>query len=74
MPKDFRGQEIEVGDRVVYASGGRYTTRMIANVVAVKKKVKIVPFRAGRVSSMLDDYLWVEPESCFAIEKFKGEQ
>ena len=77
MPKDFRGQELEVGDTVVYVSGGRHTTRIIAEVIEIKKKVKVISLAQDRTPlaypSHLDPGMWVQPYNCFAVDKFKGE-
>lgn len=77
MPKDFRGQELEVGDIVVYVSSGRYTDRIIGQVIDLKKKVKLQRVNRKTLQPIEDTnelyYAWVEPENCFAVSKFKGE-
>lgn len=63
MPKDFRGQELEVGDRVVYVSAEG--VRMVAEVIAVKNKIEL--------RGPLGDEFWAKAENCFAVDLFKNE-
>ena len=70
MPKDFRGQEIEVGDRAIYVySYGSGLLRSIVEVLDVKTKVKVGIFRQGK----LVNQKWTNGESLCCVEYLKGE-
>ena len=68
MPKDFRGQEIEVGDRVLYVSSVHHHIRYVAKVIKVQKRVQILS-----ENPKVTHPDWVESTSCFLVEVFKNE-
>jgi hypothetical protein len=74
MPRDARGVPIEVGDRAVYVSTGRYAVRAVVQVIEVKKKVKVVPLQQDRTFLGLDkEGVWADGYSIFLVERFKDE-
>lgn len=68
MTKDFRGQELEVGDRVLYVSSTHHYRRYVAKVIKIQKRVLILS-----EDPKVAHPEWVESTSCFLVEVFKNE-
>lgn len=72
MAKDFLGAEVEVGDKAVYVSTGRYAMRAIVEVVEIKTKVRIFVLKNDRGTYHDNDSFWADSGSLFVVEKFKS--
>jgi hypothetical protein len=74
MAQDMLKAEVEVGDRAVYVTSGRYTQRGIIEVLEVKKRARVrwLQVSPRRYSDDDPTGFWIEPGSLFLVEKFKG--
>ncbi len=70
MARDARGAEINVGDTVVYVSGGRYVKRGVARVEKVtESRVTLSDWDAVGGGYRTSKPSWAEGFSCFVVER-----
>ncbi len=71
MAKDMLGAEVEVGDTGVYVTSGRYTTRGIVEILAVKNRATVRWIKSDR-TQYSDGSFTIDTSSLVLVDKFKG--
>lgn len=73
---DHLGHELAVGDRVVWTTYGRYPVTHIAEVLEIRKRVKVQPIRRvrGHWAAPEREYpSWTDARCLVAVERFPGD-
>ncbi|UJQ87173.1 hypothetical protein SEA_BAILEYBLU_35 [Arthrobacter phage BaileyBlu] len=68
--RDARGVEIQIGDVVVYTTGGRNWRRSVGRVAEIKTNVRLVDadnLKSARYSWGREEY-WAAPSSCIIVD------
>lgn len=67
--RDLAGKVISVGSRVAYFSGGRYDSINIAEVVEIRKRVKVKILRSSRGGWNDGNETWTEIDRLVVLEQ-----